>query len=235
MRAALLIAVNFVRENRWPVIILLVWGLASGLAGVVLAGRPDDDALFFLKQQAMYSVFFTVFVAASSLHNQRRSRRILAVLSKGIERYEYLAGIVLGFTGVAMIYALCLGVTGALTFQRAGASAWMVLPLMMMLLIASVLAGTVALCFSTFMPPLFVLAATSAVLGTSAVLAGALGKNVPALVPFYQLIVAVSDFSFSGTERIPWVAAGWAIVEIFAFWAAASWIFARRDVAVAVE
>ena len=235
MRPSLLIAGNFVRENRWPVIILLVWGLASGVAGVVLAGNPGDDALFFLKQQAMYSVFFTVFLAASSLHNQRRSRRILAVLSKGVERYEYLAGIVLGFTGVALIYAACLGVTGALTFQRAGASAWMVLPLMIILLIASVLAGTVALFFSTFMPPLFALAATSAVLGTSAVLAGVFGRNLPVVVPFYQLIAAVSEFSFNGGTGIPWLASVWSILEVFAFWAAASWIFQRRDVAVAVE
>ncbi|HVZ17799.1 MAG TPA: hypothetical protein VG897_11820 [Terriglobales bacterium] len=235
MRVAFLIAGNFVRENRWPVIILLVWGLASGVAGVVLAGRPDDDALFFLKQQAMYSVFFTVFLAASSLHNQRRNRKILAVLSKGIERYEYLAGIVLGYSGVALLYAFCLGITGALTFHRAGASVWLVLPLMIMLLIASVLAGTVALFFSTFMPPLFALAATSVVLGTSAVLSGVLGKNISALVPFYQLLACVSEFSFGAGNTAPWAAGFWAVLETIAFWIAGSWIFERKDVAVAVE
>ena len=234
MRAALLIARNFVRENRWPVIVLLVWGVASGTAGVVLAGHPDDDALFFLKQQAMYSVFFTVFLAASSLHNQRRSRRILAVLSKGIERYEYLAGIVLGYSSVALLYAVCLGITGALTFHRAGVNPWMTIPLMIMLLIASMLAGTVALFFSTFMPPLFALAATSAVLGTSAVLSGVFGRSLPMIVPFYQVMAAVSGFTFSRME-IPWIAATWAVLETLVFWAAASWIFARRDVAVAVE
>jgi len=235
VRAAVLIAGNFVRENRWPVAILLIWGLISGSAGVVLAGHSQEDALFFLKQQAMYSVFFTVFLASSALHNQRRTRRILAVLSKGIERYEYLGGIALGYSAVGFVYATSLGVTGVFTFQRAGADAWILLPLLLMLLIASVLAGTVALFFSTFMPPLLALAATSMVLGTSAIVNGVLGHNAPALVPFYQLISAVSEFSLQQESAMPWQASAWAVIEIFAFWAAASIVFARRDVAVPVE
>ena len=235
MRAALLIAGNFVRENRWPVIILMMWGLASGVAGIAMASHSEEDALFFLKQQAMYSVFFTVFLSSSALHNQRRTRRILAVLSKGVERYEYLGGIALGYSCVGLLYTVMLGVTGAATFHRAGASGWMLLPLMIMLLVASILAGSVALFFSTFMPPLFVLAATSAVLGMSPVLSGIFGKNLTMLVPFYQLMVAVTDFSFGGKGTMPWAAAVWAMLEIIMFWAAASLIFARRDVAVAVE
>src|SRR5512147_2763313 len=118
MRPALLIAGNFLRENRWPVILLFLWGVGSGIAGALTVGSSLDDALFLLKQQAVYSVFFTVFLSASALYNQRRSRRILAVLSKGIERYEYLDGIVVGFSAVSFFYSVALGVTGAWTFAR---------------------------------------------------------------------------------------------------------------------
>jgi ABC-type transport system involved in multi-copper enzyme maturation permease subunit len=231
MMPALLIAGNFLRENRWPVILLILWGVGSGVAGALSVGSSVDDALFFLKQQAVYSVFFTVFLSASALYNQRRSRRILAVLSKGIERYEYLAGIVVGFSAVSFFYSLALGVTGAWTFTLVGSRAINVLPLAVMLLLASVLAGTVALFFSTFMNPLFTLMATSVALGFSAVF----GNHIPSLLPAYTLLESVMGFTFRGRGEYPWIAALWAVLETVLLWVAASVIFARKDIAVSVE
>jgi hypothetical protein len=231
LRPALLIAGNFLRENRWAVILLILWGVGSGVAGAASVTSSLDDALFFLKQQAVYSVFFTVFLAASALYNQRRSRRILAVLSKGMERHEYLAGIVVGFSAVSLLYSVALGVTGAWTFLRVGSPAVSVLPLVVMLLVASVLAGTVALFFSTFMNPLFTLMCTSVVLGLSAVF----GKHVPALLPAYTLLESVMGFAFHGEVQYPWMATLWAVLETVMLWVAASVIFARKDIAVPVE
>jgi hypothetical protein len=231
MRAALLIAGNFLRENRWPVVLLILWGIGSGIGAALSVGASLDDAAFFLKQQAVYSVFFTVFLAASALYNQRRSRRILAVLSKGIERHEYLAGIVFGFAAVSLLYSFALGVTGAWTFSVAGASPSGILPLVAMLLIASILAGTVALFFSTFMNPLFTLLCTSAALGLS----GLFGRHIPSLLPAYTLIESVMSFTFHGNATHPWMAALWAIVEALALWGAAAAIFARKDIAVSLE
>jgi hypothetical protein len=231
MRPALLIAGNFMRENRWPVILLILWGVGSGIAAAATVGSSLDDALFFLKQQAVYSVFFTVFLAASALYNQRRSRRILAVLSKGIERYEYLAGVVVGFSAVSFFYSLALGITGAWTFSLAGSAATSVVPLVVMLLLASILAGTVALFFSTFMNPLFTLMSTSAALGFSAFF----GRHIPSLLPAYTLLESVMSFTFRGGTQYPWTAAMWATLEIVALWVAASVIFARKDIAVSVE
>lgn len=231
MRPALLIAGNFLRENRWPVILLFLWGVGSGIAGALTVGSSLDDALFLLKQQAVYSVFFTVFLSASALYNQRRSRRILAVLSKGIERYEYLAGIVVGFSAVSFFYSVALGVTGAWTFARAGSPPNNVLPLAVMLLLASVLAGTVALFFSTFMNPLFTLMSTSVALGFSAVFA----QHVPSLLPAYTLLEGVMGFTFHSGVQYPWIPALWAVLETVLLWVAASAIFARKDIAVSIE
>ncbi len=231
MRASLLIAGNFLRENRWAVILLVLWGIGSGTAGALTVASSSDDALFFLKQQAVYSVFFTVFLAASALYNQRKSRRILAVLSRGIERWQYLAGIVIGYGSVSVLYSLALGVTGAWTFSLAGVSPVRVLPLMIMLFLASLLAGTLALFFSTFLNPLFTLVCTSIALGSSAVL----GKHVPALIPAYTLMQTVMDYSFSAASQPAWNAAVWALLEMVGLWLAAAWIFERRDIAVSVE
>jgi hypothetical protein len=231
MKAALLIAGNFLRENRWPVLLLILWGVGSGIAAAASVGSSLDDALFFLKQQAVYSVFFTVFLAASALYNQRRSRRILAVLSKGIERYEYLAGIVVGFAAVSFFYSLALGATGAWTFALVGSSPFAIIPLVVMLLLASILAGTVALFFSTFMNPLFTMLCTSLALGTSAYF----GRHIPSFLPAYTLLETVMSFTFRGGAPYPWTAAIWAVLEIVVLWIAASVIFSRKDIAVSVE
>lgn len=230
MRPALLIAGNFLREHRWAILLLLAFAGVSGIAAAIFSRSNIDDALFFLKQQAGYSVFFTLFLAASALHNQRRSRRILAVLSKGIERREYLAGIAIGYAMVSGLYSLILAATGAWIFALAGAEPVAILPLMLVLFIASVLAGTVALFFSTFLSPLFTLVGTSLVIGATAII-----PNSPWFVPVYPLLHAVVDFSIGQLPPSPWTAVGYACVETVLFWLAASVIFGIRDVAVAVE
>lgn len=231
MRAALLIAGNFLRENRWAIVLLTVWSLASGAGAAITVAGSRDDSLFFLKQQAAYSIFFTIFLAASALHNQRRSRRILAVLSKGISRAQYLAGIVLGFLAVSATYSITLGLTGAWTFSLAGLSALAIVPLVLMLFVASGLAGTVALFYSTFMSPLLTLLATSLTIGVAAWF----GRTFPTLVPAYSLVQSVMEFSFQRGLQLDWGAVGFAIGETGLFWLLASIIFSRKDVAVPVE
>lgn len=230
MRPVFLVAGNFLRENRWAVLLMLLWAIGSGVAAVVAVGSSQDDALFFLKQQAMYSVFFAVFLVASALYNQRRSRRILAVLAKGIERYQYLGGIELGFATVALLYTLALGIAGGWTFSVAGFNSFDMVPPAFMLLIASMLAGTLALFFSTFMNPLFTLVCTSIIIGVSAVA----GRSYPAFLPVYMLIEPVTELTFRGGPR-PWTAAGWAALESVTLWVVASLIFSRKDIAVPVE
>ena len=231
MRAAWMIAVNFLRESRWPILLLMLWAAASGVIAALTVGGMSDDALFFLKQQAAYCIFFIVFLAASALQNQRRSRRLLAVLSKGIERREYLAGIVLGFLTVAAMYSAVLGITGAWTFSIAGANPGTMLTVVVMLFLSSALAGTVALFFSTFMNPLLTLICSGVVLGTSAILPG----RYFSMVPVYAMMQEVLELSFNRGVRPLWTAMGLALVETVILWLAASWIFARRDVAVSVE
>jgi hypothetical protein len=235
MRSAFLVAGNFVRENRWPVLLLMLWGIASGIAAAYSVRGSEEDALYFLKQQAAYNVFFSVFLAASALNTQRRTRRILAVLAKGIERREYLAGILFGYSFVGLIYSLALGLTGYLTFARAGSNPLKVAPLILMLLCATVLAGTVALFFSTFSSPLVTLIATSLVLGGGAALNVHVGGKLMALFPVYTLLRAVLEFSFQHSAEVHWIAVLSAVIETVLLWLAASWLFSRRDVTVPVE
>jgi hypothetical protein len=231
MNSATLIAANFLRENRWPVLLLMIWAIASGVAAALTVGGMSSDSLFFLQQQAAYSIFFTVFLAASALNNQRRSRRILAVLSKGIRRSEYLAGIALGFIGVGAMYSLVLGVMGAWTFSRVHAPAHSMLWLVLMLFLAIALAGTMALFFSTFVNPLLSVVFTSVVLGLPALLPNTLGAAIPA----YHLTHRVMEMNFEAGVQPLWTAMGIALVEAIVLWMLASLVFATKDIAVPVE
>lgn len=235
MRAILLIAVNFVREQRWPIFVLLLWVLLLAFLGLIAdIQRQREDLLFIFKQVAVYVVVFSVFFGGSAIHNERKSRRILAVLSKAVGRQQYLSGLVLGVTIACTIYCFALGITGSWTLGEAGFSVRQVWFLMLYLIVASMLAGTIALMFSTFLNPFFAAGATAMVLGLPAV-AAHVGARWEYVIPVYSLSAAVLKSSFKPAGDALWFPLGLAVVETIVFWALAARIFSRMDIAVAVE
>jgi ABC-type transport system involved in multi-copper enzyme maturation permease subunit len=226
------IAANYLREQRWAVLLLMVWVVISA----VLAGfghLEQDDVLVFIKQQATYGVAFCAFLAASSIHNERRSRRILAVLSKGISRGQYLAGLLCGVLVAAAIYFLTMGAFGSVLFNLVGIPPLHLWQMLVLLFVASALSGTTSLLFATFAPPVVAMALAAVTLG-GGLAASQLGATANFL-PVYTLVRAVTDYSYSPRWTPPWTALVWGIVQTIAMWALAWWVFARRDVALAVE
>jgi ABC-type transport system involved in multi-copper enzyme maturation permease subunit len=234
VKPVFLIALNFLRESRWAILLLLLWAGISGAAAAYSIKESQDDALFFVKQQEVYGVVFTAFLASSAIYNQRRSRRILAVLSKAVGRAEYLAGLEVGFLAAAAVYSVAVGVLGAWVFGRAGFSVTRVIPIVVMLFAASALVGSVALLFSTFLSPLFAIALTAIVVGINGVLAQISSGVLTQVMPAYVLIQSMLGFSFDNWTPA-WTPVGWSLVESVAVWALASLIFASRDLAVLIE
>ncbi|HLH06774.1 MAG TPA: hypothetical protein VKW78_06040 [Terriglobales bacterium] len=228
------IALNFLRESRWAIAMLLLWAVISGSAAGASIKTAQDDALFFLKQQAVYGVVFTAFLASSAIHNQRRSRRILAVLAKAITRWEYLAGLELGFLIAAAIYCAALAGLGGWVFHHAGLPASGAISLAIMLFAASAVAGSLALLFSTFLNPLFSVALTAILVALNGVLLQ-FSPVLRQVVPVYELMQSILEFSFEKSWSATWSGIAWAFVQSVLIWAVASAIFARRDVAVVIE
>jgi hypothetical protein len=236
MKPVLLIAGNFVREQRWPLILLVVWVLGTGTAAGLTAGRVStDDVLFFLKQQAIYGVAFSAFLAASALHNDRKSRRILAVLSKGINRGQYLGGLLGGVWFGAALYCGAMAGVGTWIFANARLPQAPFWGLIGVLLAACVLTAMVAMFFSTFLTPLFSTTATALSLGVTAVVAQSAGREWSLVLPVYELMREILTFTVSGPWRPDWIVVYWAVVETVLLWLLASWIFSRKDIAVAIE
>lgn len=236
MRTVLLIASNFVREQRWPILVLLLWVLLTCIFGLMADPRRDrDDLLVLFKQLPIYGIAFAVFIGGAAIHNERKSRRILAVLSKGVRRGEYISGILVGIVFALVLYDLCMGLTGTWVLGQGGFSIALLWFLTFSFLVACVLASAVAVLFSTFMTPLFATLATGLALGIPFVMMLQFGQNWAYLIPVYPLLENFVKATFGTPWQPDWRPFVVATVEIVAFWLLASWIFARRDIALALD
>ena len=236
MKPVLLIAINFAREQRWPILTLLLWVLLLAFLGLVTdVHRDREDLLFVFKQDAVYVLAFSVFFGGSAIYNERRSRRILGVLSKAVGRQQYLSGLVLGVTIACGVYCFALGLTGSWTLGEAGFSISHIWFLMACLIVACMLAGTVALMFSTFLNPFFAAGATAMVLGLPALLGQIVGPPWGYVIPVWELGATVVNSSFASPGNGAWFPLVLAAAETVVFWLLSARIFASVDIAVAVE
>jgi ABC-type transport system involved in multi-copper enzyme maturation permease subunit len=236
MRPIFLIAKNFAREQRWPLFFLLLWVLGWATFGAFADPRSgSEDALMIFRQLAVYSVTFGVFFGSSAIQADQRSRRILAVLSKGISRRQYIFGLLAGIALVLGVFCLCMGFTASWLLGRFGFSEGAMWFGMLALWTACMLTASLTLLLSTFMPPLFAAISAATLAGIPALLAlrgDAFSKYV---IPVHGLLEPLirADFSQSWHAGPGMVLLGW--TETAMFWLVAAWIFSRRDLSVAVE
>ena len=236
MRPILLIAANFMREQRWLTLVLVLY--AIGLAAIFGFGEKQisaEDAAFFLRQQSLYAPVFSLFLAVSAIHNERKSRRILAVLSKAITRWQYIAGLLAGILAVLGSYCFAIGISGTWLAHNAHSSVRQLWILLGMTAVTSVLVSAVALFFSSFLTPIFATAATALAVALPAALGQVLGHGWRNLLPVYSLVAQVSETTLARPAVANWRPVAIGVFETLLFWGLASWIFAGRDITTAVE
>jgi len=235
MRQIGLIAINFVREQRWPILVLMLWVVVLNLTGLNKQVHTSaEDTLFLFKQVAAYGLAFGVFFGASAIHNERKTRRILSVLSKSVGREQYIAGLLCGIIIAISVFCFAMALTGTWMLVPAGFSVARVWFLMLSLMIASVLAAAVSVLFATFLNPLF---ATLSAISVMAVPAAAmwLDSRWANIIPVFSLVELLIHASFSDKWTPQWNILVLGFLESGLCWIAASWIFSRRDIAVAVD
>lgn len=236
MRQVRLIALNFVREQRWPILVLISWVVILSVMGLLVdLSKSGEDVLFIFKQVAAYGMAFAVFFGASAIHNERKTRRILSVLSKGVRREQYIAGLLCGIIFAVSIYCFAMALTGTWILRPAGFPTAHVWFLMLCLMMACVLAAAVAVLFSTFLNPLFATLGAIIVLALPAAAALHLNSKWATAIPVYSLLELLMRASFSKTWNPRWDLLLLGFVEAGLCWLAASWVFKRRDIAVAVD
>ncbi len=236
MKPVLLIAANFLREHRWPVLILFAWIVLTALAAAGF-GRDrisSDDVVFYIQQQAVYICVFSAFLAAGAIQNERKSRRILLVLSKAISRGQYLLAIILGTWSVAFAYALLFAICGEWLTARAALPGNGVWPIAILVVAGSLIAATAAMFFSTFLNPYV---ATALALGLFCAPALAHAQRHPWFLwlPGLPILMDVVRFNFHSQQKVNWMVIGIAILQSVFFWVIGATVFNRRDIAVPVE
>jgi hypothetical protein len=233
MRAIFLLGVNFAR-TQW-IALAVMTAYIVGIGGVFRSRVHAIDVLFFLRWHAGYAVFLATMMAVPALHMERKTRRILAVLSKGIHRWQYLGGLLLGCAIAAALFCALVGGIAVWLCQEGGINGQGIPSVAVALFCCCVAAAATALFFSTFLHPLLAAAATSVVLGFPFVLE-ALGRS-----PAWGLSSVAWMFHFllefelqaPGSE-IARIAVA-ALCQTAVFLVAASAVFARRDVTISPE
>jgi len=232
MRAQLLIAANFARDQLWPLFFLLLWVIGWALFGFLSDPRSaGPDALLIFKQLVAYTIAFSVFFGSSAIRADQRSRRIMGVLSKAVSRTQYLAGLLTGIALVIGVFCWCLGFTATWVLGRFEFSVPEIWLGMLALVTACLLTAALTLFFSTFLPPVFSAIGTGLLAGIPAMHE----RSSFFILPVYSLVSPI----LAGENQQPWHASlhvlGTAWVEVLILVLAASWIFSRRDLAVATE
>ena len=227
MIPVLLIAKSFVRQNRWLLMALAAWPFVIGAFLWSPHGKASStDVADLLQQEVFYGVAVITFLASSAIYNDRRSRRIIGVLSKGVSRTQYLLGLLVG--GVCCAAAYFAAVVGSVLWL-VGYSHTALTALLALFLygcLACMWMAALALLFSTFAYPFF---AAAIAVGVAAIpFAVARAKSI--IVPS-----ALIHDALSFAPAVNWTMMLIALLESAAILGLGSIIFAHRDVTVSVE
>src|SRR5690349_17810565 len=105
LRIMAILGLEYALHQRLILAIFATWIIGFDLALVVAGGAHEqNDFGAMYQQQSIWGIIFVVFLASSLLKQERDSRRVLGVLSKGISRFEYLGGQIAGIGLLAAIY-----------------------------------------------------------------------------------------------------------------------------------
>lgn len=236
MRKVLGIGANFLREQRVAVLLMVAWAILPALIphGEDLR-EHREDLITLLGQYVVYGIAFAMFVGGSALHNERKSRRILAVLSKAVSRRQYISSLLMGAAMGLALYCGCLGVSGSLVLPNAGIAPAVVWGMVGMLWLACTVAAACAVMFSTFLPAILSGTAAGAVIGAVPALHLWMGIDLTYVMPVYAILMHAMAMGFQPAPHVEWRLIAIALAEIAIFWFVGTAIFARRDVAVATE
>lgn len=233
MRIVVLLGGNFARSQWIPVAVMTAY--LAGAGGLFGWHQQRADVQFFVQWHSYNAVFIGMLIAVPAIWAERRSRRILAVLSKGIGRGQYLAGLLFGSAAISAWFCLLIGGITAWLCWRGGIALSGLLPFMLVVFLCSVMAESAALLSAVVLHPLLGMIATSAFLLLPLALEP-LGWYLPAeLFPVRSLILLVQNFHFQPAGTGLWRIAAGAALEIVVFLAVGSAIFARRDVTTSPE
>lgn len=233
MYAIVLLGVNFVRSQWIPLAVMTAY--MAGIGGVFRLHVQPADVVFFLRWHAGYAVFLVGMMAIPALQMERKSRRVLAVLSKGIHRWQYLGGLLCGCTMIAALLCAMVGGIAAWLCRQGGIVPDGLTPIMIALFCCCVAAAATGLFFATFLHPFLATAATSILLAVPFVLESMGWRVQWEIFPVAAVFHLLLRFNLQTAGSHVWTITAAALGQIAVLWAVAAVVFARRDVTISPE
>jgi len=224
----LLLARSFIRQNRWLLVAFVVWPFLLG----AFTWSPDHRAnrvevTEIVQQEVFYGVAVVAFLTSSAVYNEKRSRRIIGVLSKGISRGQYLCGLLLACSAFALIYFAAVAGSVIWLVGTSGPTLAACVCLLAEGFSAAFWAAALSLLFATFLHPFL----AAAIAGSAAFAPLAMSKPYAAIASAAMLMSSAGGLA----ANIVWPAAVAALLEGVAFTLIAIRIFGTRDVTVSIE
>lgn len=225
MIKAWLIARRLLWQNRWLFLMLMLWPYLMG-AILCWGGQPDpDDVLWMLHQECFAGLALVAVTGSTLLGNEQRSRRIIMVLGRAVSRPQYLFSLLITAWLPLVLYVsgfLLSGIFMAVLLHRP----WLgIVEMAGAQLVLGGWAAAISIFWSIFLPQIVASIISIACVGLAAY-AGQLGMIGPG-----RLLVGLFETSISGKNTPPAIAfhAVLTLVAGGVWFAAASWIFSRRD------
>jgi hypothetical protein len=225
------IAQRLLWQNRWLFLLLMLWPY---LMGAVLLGTGQldpDDVLWMLHQECFAGLALVAVTGSTLLGNEQRSRRILTVLARAVSRPQYLFSLWLAAWFPLVLYGSGFALSGVVLARAMHHPFEGIWAMVLMQLVLGVWAGAVSIFWSILLPQIVASLVSVACIGLVAYL-GAVGWMGPGrlLLALFQTTLAERSLPDTvGVDGLLTLAAG-------AVWfAAASWIFSRRDLNLTAE
>jgi ABC-type transport system involved in multi-copper enzyme maturation permease subunit len=228
MTPLLLLAKSFIRQNRWLLLAFVFWPFLLGAfvwSPHHAAARSEVSEL--LQQEVFYGVAVATFLISSAIYNEKRSRRIIGVLSKAVSRAQYLVGLVLGSGFFALVYFVAVGTSLIWLAGVSDSTLSISCTLLLHGVVTSLWMASLALLFSTFLHP-FIATAFAGAIGCAPF---ALSRASLALTPMPVLLKKIG----TDAAMVNWGGCGIALCESALFLLVAARIFSLGDVTLSIE
>jgi ABC-type transport system involved in multi-copper enzyme maturation permease subunit len=231
MMKALLIARRLLWQNRWLFLMLMLWPYVMAVI-LCYGGQPDpDDVLWMLHQECFAGLALVAVTGSTLLGNEQRSRRIIMVLARAVSRPQYLFSLLLTAWLPLVFYVSGFVLSGIFMATLLHGSSRGILEMAAAQLVLGVWAGAVSIFWSILLPQIVASIISVACVGLAAYV-GQLGMIGPG-----RLLLTLFQISISGKNTPPTIAFD-AVLTLLAgavWFAAASWLFSRRDLNLAVD
>jgi ABC-type transport system involved in multi-copper enzyme maturation permease subunit len=228
MSAVLLLAKSFIRQNRWLLLAFVFWPFLLGAFIWSPQHRANKvEVMELVQQEVFYGVAVVAFLASSAVYNEKRSRRIIGVLSKGVSRAQYSWGFLSACAAFDVIYFAAVAASVVWLLGASGPTMRACIYLVLQGFSAAFWAAALSLLFATFLHPFL----AAAVAGSAAFAPLAAAKPNALIASAAILMNSAGGLA----PNVAWSAVLAAVLEGVAFMFIAIRIFTTRDVTVNIE